>query len=128
MPDEPLPVRRKIGLKRGDDWHKYAADAHRMIHRLHALYGLVRLNGTKSLTKPGVSTESAVNVRTLTALSVETPGFVSDFVPFSRTNPYNACNLWIILCASAAYLCQSSPRLRPIFRLTGNGSSGIANG
>src|SRR5438093_1491531 len=54
MPDEPVAVRRKIGLKRGDDWHKYAADAHRMIHRLH---GLVRLNGTKSVTKPGVSIE-----------------------------------------------------------------------
>src|SRR5438876_2780232 len=54
MPDEPVAVRRKIGLKRGDDWHKYAADAHRMIHRLH---GLVRLNGTKSFTKPGVSIE-----------------------------------------------------------------------
>src|SRR2546430_417129 len=63
MPDEPVAVRRKIGLKRGDDWHKYAADAHRMTHRLHGLYGLVRLNGTKSLTKSGVSTESAVNVR-----------------------------------------------------------------
>jgi len=34
-----------------------------MTHRLHGLYGLVRLNGTKSLTKSGVSTESAVNVR-----------------------------------------------------------------
>src|SRR5260370_33985335 len=63
MYDEPVAFRRKIGIKRGDDWHKYAADAHRMIHRLHGLYGLVRLNGTKSLTKPGVSTESAVNVR-----------------------------------------------------------------
>src|SRR6516165_10525902 len=63
MPDEPVAIRRKVCLKRGDDWHKYAADAHRMIHRLHGLYRLIRLNGTKSLTKPGVSTESAVNVR-----------------------------------------------------------------
>src|SRR5207247_8988892 len=54
MPDEPVAVRRKISLNRGDDWHKYAADAHGMIHRLH---GLVRLNGTKSVTKPGVSIE-----------------------------------------------------------------------
>src|SRR6266404_4350119 len=61
--DGSMPVRQKIGRKRGDDWHKYATDAHRRIHRLHGLYGLVRLNGTKSLTKPGVSTESAVNVR-----------------------------------------------------------------
>jgi hypothetical protein len=26
MPDESLPVRRKIRLERGDDWRQYAAD------------------------------------------------------------------------------------------------------